>query len=131
MLYLVLAVGAVVFGVCFKLLDIVARVRAVIAAARQAHGILRSESLTDEAKEAAIQKAAIRMAGSGVALVGRLALCLLVLVGAVWLGAQSGAYTAADALAAASDWRFIIASSGAMIAALIAIRWAVPKHGRL
>ena len=122
MLYLVLAAGTVVFIVCFKLLDILAQVRAVVTLARQAHGIMRSAGLTHEAKEAAIQKAAIRMAGCGGALLGRMALCLLIPTATVWLGTQSGAYTLADALAAASDWTFVIAASLGMTAVLMVLR---------
>jgi hypothetical protein len=122
MVYLFLAIGALVFVICFKRLDIARRAREVVAATRRAHGIIRSERLADEAKEAAVQKAAMLMAGSGVALLGRMALCLLVPVAAVWLGAQSGAYSTADALAAASTWTFIIASSAAIIAVWLVIR---------
>lgn len=122
MVYVSLAAGAMVFVVCFKLLDVMAQVRAVVAAAHRAHRIIRSQSLTDEAKEAAIQRAAILMTGSGIALLGRLTLCILVPVGAVWLGAQSGAYTTADALTAASNWAFIVASSLAMTGALMVLR---------
>lgn len=122
MLYLVLAAGTVVFIVCFKLLDVLAQVRAVVTLTRQAHGIIRSARLTDEAKEAAIQRAAIRMAGCGGALLGCMALCLLIPTATVWLGAQSGAYTIADALAVASDWTFVIAASLGMIAILMVLR---------
>jgi hypothetical protein len=62
------------------------------------------------------------MAGSMVAILGRVALCVLVPAVTVWLGAQSGAYSTADALVAASSWTFIVASSLVMIAALTIIR---------
>jgi hypothetical protein len=122
MVYLFLAIGALVFVICFKLLDVGPHVRAIVPAARQAHGIIRSVSLTDEAKQTAIQKAATIMAGSAVVILGRMALCLMMPMAAVWLGAQSGAYTMADALAAAPNWTFIIASSLVMLPALIVAR---------
>ncbi|MGH6913058.1 MAG: hypothetical protein ACREH3_05070, partial [Geminicoccales bacterium] len=89
---------------------------------QRTQGIIRSKSLTDEEKEAAIQKAAIFMAGSVVMILGRMALCLLVPTAMVWLGAQFGAYSTADALVAASNWTFIVASSVVMMAALTIIR---------
>jgi hypothetical protein len=122
MVYAFLAAGVLVFVICFRLLDVVPKVRAVIGATRRAQGIISSKSLTDEEKEAAVQRAAIAMTGSLVAILGRVALCVLVPTVTVWLGAQSGAYSTADALVAASSWTFIVASSAVMIAALAIIR---------
>jgi hypothetical protein len=122
MVYAFLAAGVLVFVICFRLLDVVPKVRAVIEAIRRAQGIISSKSLTDEEKEAAVQRAAIAMTGSLVAILGRVALCVLVPTVTVWLGAQSGAYSTADALVAASSWTFIVASSVVMIAALAVIR---------
>jgi hypothetical protein len=122
MTYLFLAIGAVVFVVCFKLLDVVPKLRAAVAVTREAQGVIRSESLTDQAKEAAIQQAAIHMARFAVGLLVRMALCLLLAFAAVWVGAHAGAYTMADVRAAASDWMFIIASSLVMVGALMVIR---------
>jgi hypothetical protein len=122
MVYAFLAAGVLVFVICFRLLDVVPKVRAVIEATRRAQGIISSKSLTDEEKEAAVQRAAIAMTGSLVAILGRVALCVLVPTVTVWLGAQSGAYSTADALVAASSWTFIVASSVVMIAALAVIR---------
>jgi hypothetical protein len=122
MVHLSLVIGTMVFVVCFKLLDVVPQVRAVATATRQALSIIRVESLTDEAKEAAIQKAAREMAGSVIMILGRLTLCLLVPVAVVWLGVHSGAYTAANALAVASDWTFVITVSVGMIVVLMVLR---------
>ena len=122
MVYLFLAAGTLVFVVCFKLLDVIPHVSAVVATVRQAHGIIRSRGLTDEAKEVAIQKTAVSMAALLTLIIARMALCLLVPVAALWLGAQSGAYSMAEALTAASDWTFITASSAVMLAALTVLR---------
>jgi hypothetical protein len=122
MVYLFLAIGALGFVICFKLLDIAPRVGAVMAATRQAQRVISSASLEDEAKEVAIQKAAISMARSLALILGRTALCILMPVAAVWLGAQTGAYSMAEALAAASNSIFIVVSSVAMIAVLMLFR---------
>jgi hypothetical protein len=122
MVYAFLAAGVLVFVICFRLLDVVPEVRAVIEAIRRAQGIISSKSLTDEEKEAAVQRAAIAMAGTVVVILGRAALCVLVPTLMVWLGAQSGTYSTADALVAASNWTFIVASSVVMIAAMTIIR---------
>jgi hypothetical protein len=122
MVYLFLAIGALGFVICFRLLDVAPQVRAVMAAIRRAQGVISSASLKDEAKEVAIQKAAISMARSLALILGRTALCILLPVAAVWLGAQTGAYSAADALAAASNSIFIVVSSVAMIAVLMLFR---------
>jgi hypothetical protein len=120
--YLVLAIGAVVFVICFKLLDVVPKLRAAVAVTREAHGIIRSDSLTDEFKEAAVQQAAVHMARSAVVLLARMGRCLLLGFAAIWVGAHVGPYTTADVLAAASDWMFITASSLVMLCALMMIR---------
>jgi hypothetical protein len=122
MVYLFLAIGALGFVICFRLLDIAPQVGAVMAATRQAQRVISSASLKDEAKEVAIQKAAISMARSLALILGRAALCILIPVVTVWLGAQTGAYSTADALAAASNSIFIVVSSVAMMAALMLFR---------
>ena len=122
MVYAFLAAGILVFVISFRLLDVVPKVRAAIDATRRAQGIISSKSLTDEEKETAVQRAAIAMAGTAVAILGRVAVCVLVPTITVWLGAQSGAYSTADALVAASNWTFIAVSSVVMIAALTIIR---------
>jgi hypothetical protein len=122
MVYLFLAIGALVFVICLNRLDVASQMRVVVAATRQAQGIISSAHLTDEAKEVAIQKAAIAMAVSLALILGRLGLCLLIPATTLWLGAQSGAYSTADALAAAANWVFIIASSAIIITAWLAIR---------
>jgi hypothetical protein len=122
MVYAFLAAGVLVFVISFRLLDVVPKVRAAIAATRTAQGIISSKSLTDEEKETAVQRAAIAMAGTALVILGRVAVCVLVPTLTVWLGAQSGAYSTADALVAASNWTFIAVSSVVMIAALTIIR---------
>lgn len=130
MVYLFLGIGALVFVICLNRLDVASPVRAVVAATRQAQGIIGSAQLTDEAKEAAIQTAAIATAVSLALILGRVALCILIPTATVWLGAQTGAYSTADALAAASNWIFIIASSATMIAAWLLIRLVFRQAGR-
>jgi hypothetical protein len=122
MVYAFLAAGVLVFVISFRLLEVVPKVRAAIDATRRAQGIISSKSLTDEEKETAVQRAAIVMAGTAVVILGRVAVCVLVPTLMVWLGAQSGAYSTADALVAASNWTFITVSSVVMIAALTIIR---------
>jgi hypothetical protein len=122
MVYAFLSAGVLVFVICFRLLDVVPKVRAVIEATRRAQRIISSKSLTDEEKEAAVQSAAIAMAGSTVAILGRVALCVLAPALTVWLGAQAGAYSTSDALVAASSWSFIVASSAVMVTALTIVR---------
>jgi hypothetical protein len=85
--------------------------------------VIWSRDLREEDKEALVQKAAISVAGSTMAILGRVALCLLIPAFAVWLGKQAGAYSTADIWAAASNWVFIAASSALMIAA-----WAVMRR---
>jgi hypothetical protein len=122
MVYAFLAAAVVVFVISFRLLDVVPNVRAAIDATRRAQGIISSKSLTDEEKETAVQRAAIAMAGTVVVILGRVAVCVLVPTLIVWLGAQAGAYSTADALVAASNWTFIAVSSAVMLAALTIIR---------
>jgi uncharacterized membrane protein (DUF485 family) len=122
MAYLFLAIGALVFVVCLNRLGVASCIRGVVTASRQAHGIISSARLTDEAKEVAIQKAAVATASSLAMIVGRVGLCLLISAAPVWLGTQTDAYSAADALAAASDWTFIVTASVIMTAALIVLR---------
>lgn len=120
--YVFLAVAALAFVICFRRLDVVAQLREAVGVTRHAHDIVGSASLTDQAKEIATQQAAIAMARLLVVILGRVALCLLVPAAAVWLGVQSGAYSPADAVAAASNWMFIATTSVTMVAALIIMR---------
>jgi len=122
MAYLSLAVSVLVFVVCLKALNILAHVRRIVDDARGAHVVIRSRDLTDAEKEAATQRAAIAMVGSLASLVARVAVCVVLPVGGVWLGAQTGAYDTAEAMAAATDRVFIGLSSVVMIGLLVMMR---------
>jgi hypothetical protein len=122
MVYVFLLIAIALFAVSIKLFGGGAKIKLVVAATREARSVIRSRTLNEEAKEAAIQAAAIRMFGDALSILLRAALALVVPFAFVLLGAALGLYVIDDAARAASDWYFIIGSTIVMIGALMVTR---------
>ena len=122
MVYFFLAASIGLFILGINVLGVVPRVKHVIANSREALSVVQSTQMSEDDKEAAIQKAAVRMFGAFGSILVRVAVICLVPVGFVYLCAGLGFYTTAEALQASTDVYFIIISSIVMIAALFFIK---------
>lgn len=119
-LFLVLAIG--LFIISLKILGVVRRVGLVIRDVHDAMSVIRSTDISEEEKEAEIQKAAIGMLGSFFSITLRVAATLAIPVLFVAVGSLIELYTYEEAIYAASDWKFIITSTAVMIGAMIVVR---------
>lgn len=109
----------VLFAASMKLFGVAPRIRLVMAATREATVVMRSRTLDEREKEAAVQSAAIRVVGHALAILVRVALTLAVPFAFVALGSALGLYLIGDAMRVATTWSFIIGSTIVMVGALI------------
>ena len=122
MAYLFLALSLGMFIVAIKLLGIVPKVKNVISTTHAATATMKSRELSEEQKEAAVQKAAVEMFGAFISIFARVLLTLAVPITFVMFGSFIGLYSTDDAVRAASDWYFIVGSTILMIGALAIVR---------
>lgn len=109
----------VLFAASMKLFGVAPRIRLVMAATREATVVMRSRTLDEREKEAAVQSAAIRVVGHALAILVRVALTLAVPFAFVALGSALGLYLIGAAMRVATTWSFIIGSTIVMVGALI------------
>ena len=118
MIYLFLLLAMILFIASLKVFDVVPKVTFVFSETRDATSVMKSKELSDEQKEAALQKAAVRMMGSFFSILGRVGLTVVVSFSSVLLGSAIGFYEIGEAVSVASDWPFLIGSTLLMIVAL-------------
>lgn len=119
-LSLVLAIGLFIVGI--KILGIVPRVKLVVSATHDALAVMKSVELSEDEKEAAVQRAAVSMFGAFGSILLRVAVVCLVPVGFVLAGAKIGLYDSGELLRASTDWTFITVSTLIMIGALFLVK---------
>ena len=118
--FLIVAMGLFIAGL--KLFDVVPKVRLVISETQEATSVMSSKVLSDEQKEAALQKAAVHMFGSFLNIFARVILTIVVPVASIILGSALGFYEIEYAAHVASEWSFIIGSTLVMIGAWFFIK---------
>lgn len=118
MIYVFLFMAIVLFIASLKVFNVVPKVTLVFSETRDATSVLKSKDLSDDQKEAALQKAAVQMMGTFFSILGRVGLTLAVSFSSVLLGSVVGFYEIGEAVSVASDWPFIIGSTFLMIVAL-------------
>ncbi len=119
MVYIFLTIALILFALCFKAMKLVPVTKQIIVDSNTALAVIRSAELTDAEKETGTRRAAVAMIGSLVTILARSAVCLLVPVAFVWLLARVGIYAESEAVAAASNWIFVAASSLAMLGLVV------------
>jgi len=105
--YLFLTLGLGVFLICFQHLRILPKVKQSLATTHQAVAVLRSAQLSDTEKEAAVQRAALRM---GRAFCDILLCSAAALLGAAlfaFAGIPAGLYGTGDVVAAGQSPLFL------------------------
>lgn len=122
MLILLTAASIACFMLLFWLTGIVGVAREAIATARSALQTMRAPELDDDARERAVQSAALRMLKLSASLILRsllaLAAAAVPILGADWLGLVP----ARESLAFMERWDVILIASLVMIAGYIAVR---------
>ncbi|MEM9667765.1 MAG: hypothetical protein AAF950_02485 [Pseudomonadota bacterium] len=111
MAYIFLTLSIIVFIGLIKLLRIEPMVRSAATTAREAGAVMASRTLDDDAKEAAIQAASLKMLG----FLGKITCVSVVAVGVSIGVAASGVWAGfleLDRLISASvDWRFLVGAT--------------------
>lgn len=122
MVYIFLCVALGIFIIGIKVLGIIPRVKLVMMASQEAILLMKAPALSEEEKETAIQKAAIRMFGSFASILVRVAAVCLISVGFVLLFSKLGIYSTAQVYEASTNVYFLTLTTITMILALIFIR---------
>ncbi len=107
MIYLFISFGLFLFVLAFHFLKIVPATKDSIAVARGAFDAVRSQSHSDEEKEAASRKAAAQLFGGFISIFIRSAAALAVSLLPVLFGAAVDLFTIGEATAAATNGYFI------------------------
>jgi len=105
------------FIVLLFALGLVERARDVVAIARESARIMGDTALTDDDKEAAIQKNALRMMKLAGALLFGFAITLLAPIGLVWVVGLTGLVSLDATIGILLRWDFMVAATVVGIAA--------------
>lgn len=105
----VLSIG--LFMVAFWLLRIVSVAKDAIATVKGALATMRAPDLDDDAREAAVQKAAVRLITISASLVGRCAFALAAAFVPIYLAHAAGVARMEDSLAFMERWDVILIAS--------------------
>lgn len=122
MVYLFLMIATVLFMAALRLSGTVPKVRFAMAQTRAALATMAAADLSEEAKETAVQRAAIGMFGSLASILLRTLVCTGVPAAFVALGAAGGLYGMEDVVRAGTDPYFIAASTVVVVAGFYLIR---------
>ena len=122
MVYTFLCIAIVIFVVGIKILGIVPRVRHIMAESHAAVSVIKAPGLSEEEKEVAIQRAAIRMIRSFGSILIRSAFVCLTTAGFVLLFSWLGFYSIAQVYETSTDVYFLSATTIVMMMAFICMR---------
>jgi hypothetical protein len=122
MVYIFLCAAIGLFLIGIRVLGLVPRVKLVITASKQAVAVMKSPDMSEDEKEAAIQKAAVQMFVSFGSILIRTATVCLVPLAFILLFAKLGLYTTAEVYQGSTDIYFITVSTIVMILAFALMR---------
>lgn len=122
MVYAFLMAAAVLFMVALRLSGTVPKVRSAMAQTRAALATLSAADLSEEAKEIAVQRAAVGMFGALGSILLRMLACVGIPAALVASGSVAGLYGMEDVVRASTDPYFIAASTAAVVAGLYLMR---------
>jgi hypothetical protein len=122
MVYVFLMIATILFMVALRLSGTVPKVRFAMAQTREALATMSAADLTEEAKEVAVQRAAIGMFGSLASILLRTLACVGAPAALLALGIAAGLYGMEDVVRAGTDPYFIAASTAAVIAGFYLMR---------
>jgi hypothetical protein len=117
MAFVVLAIAVAAFVLCLRLTGIVERAVVATTRARRVAAVMRADDIGDDQKEAAAREAAVQMSVAFAVILLGFGIALAASIAVVLLAVAVGVTTLADAEAATLDWRFILGSTIALIAA--------------
>lgn len=120
--YVALTASIAAFTLCLHFFHVVALARRIIEASRTAVTTMRSAALNDDEKETAVQRAAVDVGRSFVALAARLGASVLLSLAVILPGAVANVYSMDSLAVAAGNGYFIAVSSLFVIAAMICMR---------
>jgi hypothetical protein len=116
MIVLVALLSVAAFLVAFSLSGIVRVALSAVEIARDAVGMMRDDALDDDAREAAVQAASLRLLGVFLSLAVRSVLVLLISVAPIWGAEQAGIAQSVDVIGLLSRWDVILGSTIAICA---------------
>ncbi|MFP4569551.1 sulfotransferase [Rhodosalinus sp.] len=124
-----LIAGLVAFLAAIRLMRAAAVAQDVVTTAQDALAVMAAPDLSEDAKETAVRRASIRLAGRFLVIAGIGIAALAAAAAVVWAGAATGLYTLDEALRVGAGWPFILLSSAGAVAAWIALdrRARVPR----
>ena len=111
MIVLVALLSVAAFLVAFSLSGIVRVALSAVEIARDAVGMMCDDALDDDAREAAVQAASLRLLGVFLSLAVRSVLVLLVSVAPIWGAEQAGVAEGEDVIGLLSRWDVILGST--------------------
>ncbi len=97
-----------VFVVCFRYSGLIKVAQDAITLAREAGQVMSSKTMTDDEKEAAVQKASIGLLGSFLQITIRAAIVLAATFGVIWAAELIGITTSAAVTAFLLTWQAIV-----------------------
>ncbi len=110
-----------VFVVCFRYSGLIKVAQDAIALARDAGQVMSSKTLSDDEKEAAVQKASIGLMGAFVQITIRAAIVLAATFGIIWASELIGLTTSAAVTDFLLTWQAIVGLS--VLVMIIAFVW--------
>ena len=122
MVYLFLCLSIGIFVLCLKVLGLIPKVLGMIATTRQALNVMSSKEMSDEAKEAAVQKASLAVLKAFFVIAFCTAVTVALPIAFVAAVSMTGLYSLEAAWLAAGNLYFLIGSSIVMIAAMVVLR---------
>ena len=122
MVYIFLCAAIGIFIIGIKILGIIPRVRLVMAESHAAVSVMKAPDMSEEEKEVAIQRAAVRMFRSFGSIFMRVLVVCLATAGFVVLFSKLGFYSTTQVYETSTDVYFLTVTTIAMILALIFMR---------
>lgn len=114
-----LIAGLAAFLAAIRLMRAAAVGQEIVRTAQDALAVMANPDLSEDAKEAAVRRASIRLGGRFFVIAGIGIAALAVAGGVVWSGAAAGLYSLDGALHVGTGWPFILVSSAGAVAAWV------------
>lgn len=114
----------IVFALLLHLVRLVDRTRDVLAIGRESAATMRDATLSDEEKEKAVQRGALRLFGLLFVLLLGSAACLLLPLALIWLLEFAGLFSLRGVLGMLARWDFLLGGTIlGIVSYLAAAKW--------
>jgi hypothetical protein len=120
--YVAAALSIALFLICFWLFGVVPAAARIVSDARNAFSAIRNPELSDDAKEAAAQRASLALLGGLLSILARGAAAVAVSFAPVLAFDTLGLASRAETLALLVSWPAILATTAVMVLAFVLSR---------